>query len=89
MSSAHSHQIVQELWNYCNVLRDDLSACGYAQAGGMSYLLARGAQASGDYPSAESILSVAEGLRIGSEQLTNLNGKWGQAGFLAAPYSRS
>ncbi len=35
--------IVQKLWNYCNVLRDDLSACGHAQAGGMSY---------GDYPSA-------------------------------------
>ena len=32
-------QIVQKLWNYCNVLRDDLSACD-AQAGGMSYLLA-------------------------------------------------
>lgn len=35
-------QLVQKLWNYCNVLRDDLSACD-AQAGGMSY---------GDYPSA-------------------------------------
>ena len=33
-------QIVQKLWNYCNVLRNDLSACD-AQAGGMSY---------GDYP---------------------------------------
>ena len=30
--------IAQKLWNYCNVLRDDLSACD-AQAGGMSYLL--------------------------------------------------
>jgi type I restriction enzyme M protein len=49
-----SSAIVQKLWNYCNVLRDD----------GMSYLLARGAQASGDYPSAS--------LRIGSEQLTYL-----------------
>lgn len=47
-------QIVQKLWNYCNVLRDDLSACD-AQAGGMSYLLAHGAQASGDYP-AKSLL---------------------------------
>ena len=28
--------IVQKLWNYCNVLRDDLSAYD-AQAGGMSY----------------------------------------------------
>jgi len=28
--------IVQKLWNYCNVLRDDLSACD-AQADGMSY----------------------------------------------------
>ena len=28
--------IVQKLWNYCNVLRDDLSACVHAQAGGMS-----------------------------------------------------
>lgn len=35
------YQIVQKLWNYCNVLRDDLSAYD-AQAGGMSY---------GDYPS--------------------------------------
>ena len=46
MASA-SNQIVQKLWNYCNVLpacaeqraagrRDDLSACD-AQAGGMSY----------------------------------------------------
>jgi type I restriction enzyme M protein len=41
--------IVSKLWNYCHVLRDDLSACGHAQAGGMSYLLARYAQASGDY----------------------------------------
>lgn len=40
----HSQQLVQKLWNYCNVLRDD----------GMSY---------GDDPSAESILSAAEGLR--------------------------
>jgi hypothetical protein len=32
-------QIVPKLWNYCNVLRDDLSASD-AQAGGMSYLLA-------------------------------------------------
>ncbi|GBD98782.1 hypothetical protein BMS3Abin07_00809 [bacterium BMS3Abin07] len=23
-------------WKYCNVLRDDLSACGHAQADGMS-----------------------------------------------------
>ena len=36
-------QIIQKLWNYCNVLRDDgmsygdyLSACD-AQAGGISY----------------------------------------------------
>lgn len=33
--------IVQKLWNYCNVLRGD----------GMSYLLARGTQAGGDYKS--------------------------------------
>lgn len=39
-----SSQIVQKLWNYCNVLRDDLSAWDLpalqqagAQAGGMSY----------------------------------------------------
>jgi hypothetical protein len=31
--------IVQKLWNYCNVLRDDLSACEHAQAGGMSICL--------------------------------------------------
>jgi type I restriction enzyme M protein len=58
----NSSGIVQKLWNYCNVLHDD----------GMSNLLARNAQASGDYPSAESILSAAEGLRPGSEQLTYL-----------------
>jgi len=42
--------LIQKLWNYCNILRDD----------GLSY---------GDYPSAESILSAAERLRTGSEQL--------------------
>lgn len=43
--------IVNKLWNYRNVLRDDLSACGHAQAGGTSYLPAArvAAQASGDY----------------------------------------
>ena len=47
-----SSAIVQKLWNYCNVLRADLSAWdlpSLQQAGGMSYLLARRAQASGDY----------------------------------------
>lgn len=51
-------QIVQKLWSYCNVLRDDLSAWDLpalqqagAQAGGMSY---------GDYPSTK--------LRAGVEQ---------------------
>ncbi len=48
-----SATIVQKLWNYCNILRDDGLSCG-------------------DYPSAESILSAAEGLRTGSEQLTYL-----------------
>ena len=42
--------IVQKPWSYCNVLRND----------GMSYLLARCAQASSDYPSAK--------LRAGVEQ---------------------
>jgi hypothetical protein len=42
-----SNQLVLKLWNYCNILRDDLSACAHAQAGGLSYLLARGAQGSG------------------------------------------
>ena len=49
----NSHQIVQTLWNYCKVLRDDLSAPDWerrsarcnGQAGRMSYLLARTAQA--------------------------------------------
>jgi type I restriction enzyme M protein len=59
-----SSQLVQKLWNYCNILRDDLSACGHAQADGLSYLLARDAQASGDDPSAW--------LRTGCEQLTFL-----------------
>ena len=85
-----SHQLVQKLWNYCNILRDDLSApdcerlsgrCGHAQGGGLSYLLAHGlsaspaqvsAQASGDDPSAWSILGVAEGIRTGTERLTFL-----------------
>jgi hypothetical protein len=49
-----SSAIVQKLWNYCNILRDDLSApdcesrsgtCGHAQADGLSYLLARGLSA--------------------------------------------
>ena len=61
-------QLLQKLWNYCNILRNDLSACGHAQAGGLSYLFARGlsvspaqasAQASGDHPSAWSILGAA------------------------------
>ncbi len=37
--------------------------CNVLRDGGMSY---------GDYPSVESILSAAEGLRTGSEQLTYL-----------------
>ena len=41
--------IVQKLWNYYNVLRDDLSACVHAQAGGISYLPACHTQAGGDY----------------------------------------
>jgi hypothetical protein len=64
-----SSAIVQKLWNNCNVLRADLSAWDLpalqqagAQAGGMRYLLARRAQASGDYPSARR--------RTGVEQLT-------------------
>jgi type I restriction enzyme M protein len=46
--------IVQKLWNYCNVLRDDLSACGHAQAGGMSY---------GDYVEAAPAHPCACGIR--------------------------
>jgi hypothetical protein len=34
-------QRVQKLWNYCNILRDDLSACAHAQAGGLSPACAR------------------------------------------------
>jgi hypothetical protein len=37
-----STQLVQKLWNYCNILRDDLLACGHALVDG---------QASGDYAS--------------------------------------
>jgi hypothetical protein len=62
-----SHQIVQKLWNYCNVLRDDLSACppAGARAGiGRRDELPADAQASGDYPSAQ--------LGTSSEQLTYL-----------------
>ncbi len=39
------------------------SSCNVLRDDGMSY---------GDYPSVESILSAAEGLRTGSEQLTYL-----------------
>ena len=60
---AESIQIIQKLWNYCNVLRDDLSACN-AQADRMGYLLARCPQARGDYSSAR--------LKAGVEQLTYL-----------------
>ena len=63
-------QIVQKLWSYCNVLRDDLSACVHAQAGGMSYLLARCPQAGGDYPSAKLRTGPSTELRAGVEQLT-------------------
>ncbi len=45
-----SSAIVQKLWNYCNVLRDDLSACVHAQAGGMSY---------GDYVEQLTALTLA------------------------------
>jgi hypothetical protein len=55
-----SSAIVQKLWNYCNILCDDLSACEHAQAGGLLYLIAYCLQRSGDYPAA--------GLRTGSEQ---------------------
>ena len=64
---AESIQIVQKLWNYCNVLRNDLSACN-AQADRMSYLLARCPQASGDYPSASSGQASTRTL-AGGEQL--------------------
>ncbi len=38
MSSNHSQQIVQKLWNYCNVLRDDgLSYGDYVEQ--LTYLL--------------------------------------------------
>jgi hypothetical protein len=56
-----SAAIVQKLWNYCNVLRDDLSACEPACH---ATAQARHAQAGGMSPSAS--------LRAGSEQLTAL-----------------
>jgi type I restriction enzyme M protein len=38
MASTHSQQIVQKLWNYCNLLRDDgLSYGGYVEQ--LTYLL--------------------------------------------------
>lgn len=38
MASNHSHQLVQKLWNYCNVLRDDgLSYQDYIEQ--LTYLL--------------------------------------------------
>lgn len=55
--------IVQKLWNYCNILRDDLSApdcerrsgrCGHAQASGLSYLLALGLSASPAHAGAQA-----------------------------------
>ena len=44
--------IVQKLWNYCNVLSafgKDKPACVHTQAGWMSCMPAHRAQASGDY----------------------------------------
>lgn len=47
---SYSQQIVKKLWNYCNVL----PACAkQGVAGRRDDLLARGAQANGNYPSAE------------------------------------
>ena len=75
-----SSAIVQKLLNYFNVLRDDLSACRHAQAGGMSYLLARGlsalasqagAQASGDYPSVGLRAGPSTKFRTGVGQVTS------------------
>jgi hypothetical protein len=45
-----SSALVQKLWNYCNILRDDA----------LSY---------GDYPSAESIVSIDEGLRTSPKRI--------------------
>jgi hypothetical protein len=67
-----SSVVDEKLWNYCNILRDDQSACGHAQAGGLSYLLARGVQASGDYASTRFVLSQAEGLSTVVEQFNVL-----------------
>jgi len=85
-----SHQLVQKLWNYCNILRDDLSAYGHAQGGGLSYLLAHGlsaspaqagAQASGDYPSAW--------FRTGSERLAHLAFLKMADGWFCGQFSRT
>ena len=46
--------IVQKLWNYCNVLRDD----------GMSYLPALRAQTSGDYVEAAPVRTPQGGIEI-------------------------
>jgi len=62
-----SSAIVQKLWNYCNIVRDDE----------LSY---------SDYPSAESILSAAEGLRTDSEQLTLRSSlRWPMSGGATVP----
>jgi len=55
-----SSAIVQKLWNYCNVLRDDPSAPDCEHRSGRC----EHAQVDGDYPSTS--------LRTGSEQLTYL-----------------
>lgn len=61
-----SSAIVQKLWNYCNVLPACRALLGAGRRDNLSAwdLLARRAQASGDYPSAR--------LRTGVEQLTYL-----------------
>jgi len=61
--------IVQKLWNYCNVLRDDLSAWVHAQVGGLSYRLAHSAQASGGYPSTLLRTGPSTSVRTRSEPL--------------------
>lgn len=67
-----AHQLVQKLWNYCNIVRDDLSAPDWelrsgrlaALVGRLLYLLAPGAQASGDYVEQLTFLLFRFGFRV-------------------------
>jgi len=94
-----SSAIVQKLWNYCNILRDDLSApdcerlsgrCGHAQAGGLSYLLAHGLSASPAQAGAQASGDYPSAwFRTGSERLAHLAFLKMADGWFCGQFSRT